>query len=109
MVAAVMPSCVNPGFVGPLLPGATLETEPVRCGPVPAAVEPAREGPKQALKVLVRGTWNLQAPTRPHRPAGGHNTIQPVHDPRFDYSYSVQGAPVPGGGCRAMVAIAAIG
>ena len=42
-----------------LLPEATLETEPLRCGPVPAAVEPAREGPKQAHKV--RKTWNLQA------------------------------------------------
>ena len=64
-----------------LLPGATLETEPLRCGPVPAAVEPAREGPKQALKV--RGTWNLQLPAP--AAAGGHNTIQRVTSSRFEY------------------------
>ena len=66
-----------------LLPGATLETELLRCGPVPAAVEPAREGPKQALKV--RGTWNLHCRLPAPAAAGGHNTIQRVHDPRFDY------------------------
>ena len=64
-----------------LLPGATLETEPLRCGPVPAAVEPAREGAKLALRVALHVLCRPPAPAA----AGGHNTIQRVHDPRFDY------------------------